>query len=107
MSRVLPADVAPLVRPVPDDFLIAFDDHGHYVVWTAILTVTDYGPVNVELGFSRAGGRANEKQERVNLREGAWQVTELARLGRIDLLSFCMVDRHKRAAGKAQANGAS
>lgn len=97
MSRPLTADIAALVRPMPDDFTLALEDHGRYVRWESTLTVEGHGPVEVELGYSRAAGDRNEPIERAILRERAWQAMELARLGRTDLLDYCMVDRHKRA----------
>jgi hypothetical protein len=97
MGRALPADVARQMTPMPPDFLINFEDHGHYVRWSATLTIEGQGPIEIELGYSRAGGKADEKAERMNLRESAWEVMELARLGRADLLQHCLVDRHKRS----------
>jgi hypothetical protein len=96
MTRTLPPALAALVRPVPSDFLINFQDHGRYVRWTATLMVVDHGPVQVELGYSKAGGKADEARERANLRARAWQCMELARLGRADMLDYCHVGRHKR-----------
>lgn len=97
MSRsYLPSDVAELVHPMPADFNPPVEDMGRYARWAATLTVEGYGPVDVELGFSRAGGKSDEMKELENLRKGAWQVTELARLGRRDLLAHCIVGRHKR-----------
>ena len=96
MSRTLPADVAALIRPIPDDFTPTFEDHGYYVRWGAIVDVAGSGPLSVELGYSKASGKADDHKERANLRAGAWQVTELARLGRGDLLGYCTVGRSKR-----------
>ncbi len=96
MTRPLPATVAALVKPMPADFLVNFEDCGGYMRWSATLTVEGHGPVEVELGYSRAGGKADEAKERANLRARAWQTMELARLGQIDLLQYCLVARHKR-----------
>lgn len=96
MSRALPPDVAAQVRPMPADFSPGFEDRNSHVRWAATLDVAGVS-VPVELGFSRAGGRADEPKERANLRASAWQATELARLGRRDLLDYCVVGRHKRA----------
>lgn len=96
MARTVQPSVAAQVRPMPSDFAINFEDHGRYVRWTATLTVEDHGPVDVELGYSRASGKADEAKERANLRASAWQAMEFARLGRVDLLNHCAVDRHKR-----------
>ena len=101
MTRLLHPTIALLIRPVPGDFRPDFTDSGRHVRWTATLTVKDHGPANVELGYSKAGGKADEGKEAANLRARAWQTMELARLGRIDLLGYCLVDRHKfRNAGK-------
>jgi hypothetical protein len=97
MSRTLQADVAALVQPMPKDFAPSFQDMGRYVRWDATLDLPDGTTVNVELGFSRAAGKVDENKERENLRASAWQTTELARLGRRDLLDYCVVGRHKRA----------
>ena len=96
MSRALPADVAGLILPIPDEFTPTFGDRGYYVRWGAIVDVTGSGPLSVELGYSKASGKADDPKERANLRADAWQVTELARLGRGDLLAYCTVGRHKR-----------
>lgn len=97
MSRTLPLALAALIRPMPKDFAPTFQDRGHYVRWAETLTVEGVGPVDVELGFSKAGGKADINKERETLRASAWQATELARLGRRDLLDYCIVGRHKRA----------
>lgn len=97
MSRILPSDVAALIQPMPADFHPEFEDRGRYVRWSAALDLPDQTKANVELGYSRAsGGRVDEAKEQENLRASAWQATELARLGRRDLLDYCMVGRHKR-----------
>jgi len=97
MSRSLPPDVAALVQPMPDDFQPSFEDRGYYVRWSATFDLPDQTKLEVELGFSRANGKVDINKERENLRAGAWQTTELARLGRRDLLAYCIVGRHKRA----------
>jgi hypothetical protein len=96
MPRTLQAHVAAQVRPMPDDFSVNFEDRGRSVRWSDTLTVEGHGPIEVELGYSRAGGKADEATERRNLCASSWQAMELARLGRLDLLQFALVDRHKR-----------
>lgn len=91
MSRPLPADVAALVQPMPGDFAPEFEDRNSHVRWAATLECSG-ASIKVELGYSRAG---DDKAERENLRASAWQATELARLGRRDLLGYCMVGRFK------------
>ena len=81
---------------MPDDFTLALEDRGKYVRWAQTISVEGHGGVEVELGYSRARGKDNEATERARLRDRAWQTMELARLGRLDLLDYCMVDRHKR-----------
>ena len=88
MSRHLPSDVAALLRPTPTDFLFKIEDHGHYLRWSATLDVDHHGQIEVELGFHGSNGHSH-------LRASAWQAMELARIGRLDLLSHCRVDRHK------------
>lgn len=92
MSRSLPADIAAQIGPIPADFAPEFEDRNNHVRWSATLEVRG-AQVPVELGFSRVG---DDKKERENLRLSAWQATELARLGRADLLAYCTVGRHKR-----------
>ena len=96
MSRQLPPDVTALVAPMPKDFTPSFEDYPRYVRWAATLGLPDGTAVAVELGFSKVSGKADLDKERENLRAGAWQTTELARLGRRDLLDYCIVGRHKR-----------
>jgi hypothetical protein len=96
MPRTLQAHMAAQIRPMPDEFSVNFEDHGRLVRWSDTLIVEGHGPVDVELGYSRAGGKADEAKERKNLCASAWQAMELARLGRLDLLQFALVDRHKR-----------
>ena len=100
MTRVLPAVVAALVKPVPGDFSPTFTDGKGFVRWADTLIVANHGPAEVELGFSKAGGRADESAEMATLRAGVWQAMELARLGRLDLLGYCLVSRHKWRPGK-------
>jgi hypothetical protein len=96
MPRTLQPHIAALIAPMPNDFSVVFEDHGRYVRWTDTLTVQGHGPIQVELGYSRAGGDAAEAKERASLVASAWQAMELARLGRADLLQFANVDRHRR-----------
>ena len=96
MPRTLQPHVAALIRPMPSEFAVNFEDHGRLVRWADTLIVEGHGPIEVELGYSRAGGQADEGRERATLRASVWQAMELARLGRIDLLQFALVDRHKR-----------
>ena len=90
MSRHLPPDVARLMRPMSADFSPKFDDHGNYLRWSATLDVDHHGQIDVEIGFHGSGESGPS-----HLRASAWQAMELARLGRIDLLSHCRVDRHR------------
>lgn len=96
MTRTLHPTVAALIRPVPGDFAPTFIDHGRYVRWSTFLEVTGHAPIEVELGYSKADGRADEAKERANLRARVWQTMELARLGRLDLIDYCQTNRHKR-----------
>lgn len=96
--RTVPADVAAQIQPIPADFHPTFEDMGKFVRWSATVAVTGAAPMRVELGYSRAGGKADEAKESASLRAGAWQTMELARLGRADLLAYCSVNRHRRSA---------
>ena len=96
MTRPLPPFVAAKIRPVPGDFTPTFVDKDHYVHWSETLTIEGHGAVEVELGFSRASGKADESKETANLRARAWQTKELARLGQMDLLKYALTTRHKR-----------
>jgi hypothetical protein len=100
MTRTLHPTLALLVKPIPNDFAPNFVEQkvkgrGTFVRWSDTLTVTGHGPADVELGFSKANGKADLSAELANLRAGAWQAMELARLGRMDLLGYCLVSRHK------------
>lgn len=98
MSRTLDPAFSSFLEPIPADFAPTFEEvrKGRAVRWAATLIVKDHGPVDVELGYSKASGKADEAAEAARLRAGAWQAMELARLGRLDLLSHCLVGRHKR-----------
>jgi hypothetical protein len=100
MTRTVHPTLAALIRPVPGDFAIVITDLGRAVRWSGTLTVAGHGPVEVELGYSKASGKADESKEQANLRAGAWQAMELARLGRLDLLGYCLVSRHKGRPGR-------
>ena len=95
MSRVLPADVAAQVRPVPSDFNPTFEDRGTHLQWSATLDVHGGVLIDVELGISKQ--REDIAASTASLRDSAWQATELARIGRGDLLKHASVGRHKRA----------
>lgn len=95
MSRHLPLDIARLVQPIPSSFAPTFEQPDHrYLRWSATLDVKGHGQAAVELGFHRRKGDQPTAAE--HLRASAWQATELARLGRIDLLKHCLKTRHKR-----------
>ena len=97
--RPLPPDVASGVKPVPADFAPMFTaPDSRYLRWAATLDVKGHGPVDVELGYHNRKGKEADGPN--HLRAGAWQATELARLGRIDLLGYCLVSRHKGRGGK-------
>ena len=102
MSRSLPPMIAALIAPIPGDFAPPFTEanKGRAVRWADTLIVKDHGPVEVELGYSKANGKADESKEAATLRAGVWQAMELARLGRLDLLGYCLVSRHKGRPGK-------
>lgn len=91
----IPRGISDQIRDMPADFAPTFVDHGRYVRWSTTLRPDGSPPVPVELGFSKASGKADMAAETENLRAGAWQATELARLGRADLLAIAHPDRHK------------
>lgn len=94
MTRILPVAVLDQVRPVPDDFTPIFEaPDARYLRWSEIVEVKDHGLVHLELGYHIRKG--HEVPSGVALRAAAWQAMELARLGRVDLLSHARVDRHK------------
>lgn len=96
MSRIIPADVAARMQPVPADFIPVFVDCGHYIHWAGRLEVGAAGPMDVELGFSKQG-KASLQTKRDHLRKSVWTAMELARLGRRDLLNYCSVTRHRKS----------
>ena len=96
MTRPLPPDVAEKVAPIPDDFKPTFEDHGRYLRWAGRVEVAGHGPVDLELGFHHHPGRRDSQADGpLSLRASAWQAMELARLGRLDLLSHALLHRHK------------
>lgn len=94
MTRPLPEAVEAQIRPIPASFVPVYTaPDSRYLCWAATLDVDGYGPVDVELGYHIRKG--HEDEGTAHLRASAWQATELARLGCMNLLSHCLVDRHK------------
>jgi hypothetical protein len=97
--RPLPLGVAQRVRPIPASFVPAFESpDSRYLCWSATLEVKGHGPVEVELGYHNRKGKEADGPN--HLRASAWQATELARLGRLDLLGYCLASHHKGRGGK-------
>ena len=92
--RTVPPAVAKLIRPMPVGFNPAVQDRGRYFWWGERFDVSGT-MVEVELGFSKAGGKADVPAEMARLKRGAWQLTELARLGRKDLMLYAEIGRHR------------
>lgn len=102
--RDFPPDVAPLVLPVPAWFTIHphVSSNGLALRWADTLATTE-GPLDLEYGLRIRTGTADEMAELTGrLRVSAWQVHELIRLHRLDLLNHARADRHsaRPAAGR-------
>lgn len=95
MIRKLPSDITVQVLPMPRDFAPTFEDHGRYLRWAATVEIEGHGSVALELGYHNHPTRKHSATAGPNhLRAAAWQATELARLGRMDLLGHALVRRH-------------
>ncbi len=85
---------------MPRDFNPDIQDSGNHYWWGEKLEVAGE-TMTVELGFSKAGGKANIPAEMRHLREGAWQLKELARIGRRDLMQYADIGRHRNRVNRA------
>lgn len=101
--RDLPADLH--IEPAPHKFtahIVATPD-GRALKWNAQVS-TPNGPMRVEYGLRLRDGEASTIAEAIrSITETAWQTTELARLGRTDLLHYVTVGRHANRPNKGRA----
>lgn len=96
---MVPADVANLFQPIPDGFTPPCETEktGRVLIWRG--SVPDGQPnsaqrLKVEVGAVRAV-KGGDPAAYETLKAEVWQVMELARLGRQDLLSYARTDRRK------------
>lgn len=80
------------MRPAPDDWAPAVMDRGVSLAWEGAVTI-DGQTIALEVGL-----RPRTPEERTaaleELRRTSWTLTELARLGRADMLTPFRKDRH-------------
>lgn len=93
--RTLPASIA--INKVPDDFDPVIADTSKptdpraVLKWSGTISGLKY-----ELGLRPARSDSQIDQAKADLRYGAWQLQELARLGRADLMTFALATRHQQ-----------
>lgn len=102
--RDIPPDLAAQVFPPPPWFTIhpAVTKGGLALRWSDTLQTRD-GPLDLEYGLRIRTGTATEMAElTAQLRRSAWQIHELVRLHRLDLIHHTRTDRHSErpAAGR-------
>lgn len=100
MRTDLPPDIRDLIRPIPADFTAAItqSEDGKTLNWIASVVIGEHGrSVRVEYGL-RLPPASVDRDVMASLidsvRQTAWQTTELARLNRIDLITYLLADRH-------------
>lgn len=101
--RALPADI--VLDPIPEKFTahIIVTPDGRTLKWSAQVS-TPTGPLRVEYGLRlKDGEQATIAAAIASVRATAWQTTELARLGRTELLNYVRTDRHTNRPGKGRA----
>lgn len=95
----IPHDARRGMLPCPADFAPTLTDNGRSIAWRGTVTVHSPGrstPLLVEYGLSKSDPDARER-----VRAAVWEIKELARLGREELLGFARADRHLGAARSA------
>ena len=85
--RNLPNDV--MIQPMPDEFSVTVDDDGRVLKATSRINGQLY-----ELGLRPERKPVALEQARIDLHKGIWQLHELARLNRPDLMQYAHKDRH-------------
>lgn len=85
--RDLPADL--IIDPTPHTFDPPITDDGAVLRWSGLIAGERYA-----IGLRPARTAAALDKARDDLRYGAWQLHELARLGRKDLMVYAHQDRH-------------
>lgn len=92
MSGPIPDSVREKMLPMPPDFRPVVQQDNDRMWWRGRVT-TKIGDrvdqLQVEYGFSKRSGQDASEIKRV-----AWEIHELARLGRGDLISYARQDRH-------------
>ena len=93
MSGPIPASVRAKMLPAPQNWNPPIHEDDDRIWWRGIVTTSIGQRVSqlpVEYGFSKRNG-----PDRSVVKAVAWEITELARLGRLDLIGYARVDRHK------------
>ncbi len=86
--RTIPPDVQ--IDPAPEDFSVPIATNGSVVSWRGSVEGLKY-----ELGFRPSPMDPNDiAAAKENLRQGAWQIKEFVRIGRLDLATYALQSRH-------------
>lgn len=100
--RDLPADVRLAPMPVGFTAHIVVTSDGRALKWNAQVS-TPKGPMRVEYGLRIPNQEVETLQRAIaSITQTAWQTTELARLGRTELLAYVKTDRHTNRPGKGR-----
>lgn len=92
MSGPIPDAVRAKMAPMPPEFRPVILQDDNRIWWKGRVTShigSNVQQVQVEYGFSKRSG-----QDASDLKRIAWEISELARLGRPDLINYARVDRH-------------
>lgn len=85
--RTVPPDVT--LESAPPDFAPTFTDDGQVIAWRGTIGGKQY-----VLGLRPARTAAALAAAHKDLRNGVWQLMELQRIGRQDLMQYGAADRH-------------
>ena len=92
----LPPDVLALMNPRPADFAPVIVDNGRVMSWHGSIQIAGAGIMDVEVGL-RPGPNGDVLKDIETLRDAAWHLNELGRVGRADLMAYADRKRHVRA----------
>lgn len=97
MSGPIPDATRAKMAAMPPEWKPAIHEDQDRIWWQANVTShigTSVQQIPVEYGFSKRTGKG-----RSVLRATAWEISELARLGRLDLIQYARKDRHQARPG--------
>ena len=87
--RTLPLDVE--IAASPEDFAPPIMDDGRTLSWNGVINGRKY-----QLGLRpERHDFAAIAQAKIDLKMGVWQLLELGRLGRSDLMAYASAERHQ------------